>query len=172
MVKKLEIADQQFGRLTATRVREVFDYSPDTGVLTYKISRSRSPGGKAANARAVNGYVVVRLDGRLHGGHRIAWVHAHGELPSGEIDHINGDRADNRLSNLRDVSRAINNQNRRGPGTLSSSGFLGVSRFRDKWRAIIRVDGKKNYLGTFDTPQMAYEVYLEAKRRLHPGCEI
>lgn len=91
---------------------------------------------------------------------------------------MNGIITDNRFENLRDVSRLINMQNRRGAQKGSTCGVLGVGYDRRRpsrpFYARIRVPGMKygKFLGYFDTPDKASEVYLEAKRRLHDGCTI
>lgn len=97
-----------------------------------------------------------------------------GDWPAGNIDHVNGSRSDNRWSNLRVGSQALNAQNLRGPRRDNMIGLLGVSldKRRGTYRAQIMVDGKSRHLGTFGDPQSAHQAYLKAKRTLHPGCTI
>ena len=97
-----------------------------------------------------------------------------GKWPDGEIDHIDGNRANNRWSNLRDVHIVINAQNKRGPMAHNKSGFLGVSWNKKDcaYVARIKVDGKYLSLGYHQTPEAASAAYVEAKRRLHAGCTI
>ncbi len=83
-----------------------------------------------------------------------------------------GNRSNNRLSNLRDVSQAMNIQNERKPRSNNKSGFLGVKANRGLWKAEISIDGKTKFLGRFKTPEEAHQVYVEAKRKLHPGCTL
>lgn len=106
------------------------------------------------------------------------WVHkawdeqadSRGIVMLASIDHINGDRADNRIANLRQATTAENSQNERGPRAHATSGFLGVGWHaqQSRWRARITVNGKRRHLGLFDTPEAAYAAYVEAKRALHP----
>lgn len=96
----------------------------------------------------------------------------HGVMPIACIDHINGVRDDNKISNLRDVSVAENTQNQRHPNRVNKSGFLGVFKCRDKWRAAIELGGKTIAIGRFDSPELAHHAYIETKRRLHPGCTL
>ena len=93
------------------------------------------------------------------------------------VDHINGNRGDNRLCNLRDVSRKINTQNRKSASINNSCGLLGVSEHKGvgksgRFVAGIYIEGKRKHLGVFDTAQQAHEAYLTAKRKYHEGCTI
>lgn len=92
-----------------------------------------------------------RINGESLYAHRVAWALHHGEWPSGEIDHINGNRSDNRISNLRDVDHQTNMQNKAVYRT-NSSGCHGVSRKRStgRWQAAVTVDGKRIHLGSFE----------------------
>lgn len=167
--------------LSAQLVRELLDYCPETGALTWR-PRAGSPGnfnGKFAGKDAVHlesrGYVVLHMTAvGTYLAHRIAWLHAHGEWPAGQIDHINGIRHDNRLCNLRDVPPETNSENRtRANRNRSSRLPLGVYRGNGgKFVAQIRSRGEIRYLGRFSTPEEAHEAFLKAKRALHAGCTI
>ncbi len=151
--------------LTAERVREVLDYDPETGVFT-----RRGDTFKTVEHKHGLGYRTMRIDGSVLLSHRVAWLWVHGRWPVGEIDHINGVRDDNRLTNLRDVSRGYNMQNLKSAQSNNKhSGLLGVYRNRSKWIARIMVDGVYYHLGTFEIPEEAHQCYLGAKRLLHPG---
>lgn len=146
---------------------EKLDYSPATGEFRWKQS------GKRAGCRREDGYVMIRYEGVLRYAHRMAWSMIYGVDPSEHIDHINGVKGDNRISNLRDVSNQINAQNCRSAIRPSNkSGYRGVWVNGDKWQAVITLDGKRHCLGTYKTPEDAHHVYLAAKRRLHEGCTI
>lgn len=120
-----------------------------------------------------NGYVFVGIDHHVYTAHRLAWLMSYGRWPESGLDHINGDRADNRLSNLRAVSQAVNAQNQRRAHTDNASGFLGVTRVKDSavrpYVAQITHNGKVRRIGAFETPELAYAAYLEAKRLTHSG---
>lgn len=92
-----------------------------------------------------------------------------GSWPKDQIDHINGDRTDNRFSNLRDVTNEINNQNKKRAQSNNRLGLLGVCHHQGGFRARIAVNGKSKCLGVYLTPELAHQVYLDAKRRLHHG---
>lgn len=154
--------------LTAERARKCFTYNPLTGAL---VSRR----GKQIGYLASGNYLRVSVDGANYAAHRVVWLLLNGTWPDGYIDHINGVRTDNRIANLRDVSRTENNQNqRRAHSHNKSSGLLGASwHKRDKqWAAHISVNNKQKHLGNFATAEEAHAAYLIAKRLLHPGCTI
>lgn len=161
--------------LTAERVRELFDYDPETGELRWKVARRDSWQGRAAGTLKNNGYRYVKIDRRAYRAHRLVWLHWYGVWPEDQIDHTNGNRQDNRLSNLRSAAQSENQQNqRRASSNNRSTGLLGVSRpsGRSKYQAWIMAQGRNRYLGTFGTPEEAHAAYLAAKRQLHPGCTI
>lgn len=159
--------------LTAERLREVLDYNPDMGVFVWKVRTSTSVRiGDVAGTPTANGYLHIRIDRKHYYGHRLAWLCVYGTWPHGQIDHINGNRLDNRLVNLRDVPQKMNLENQRRAHSNSISGLLGVSPKRNRWKSSIRVAGKEHHIGTYDTPEEAHAAYIEAKRRLHSGCTI
>lgn len=152
-----------------TLIAQALRYNPDTGDLWW---RQRGRGrrlGKPAGFIHCNGYRRINIGGKFLFSHRIAWFLTNGVWPSGQIDHINGIRDDNRLVNLRDVEPFVNSQNQRKPQKGNKTGYLGVSRKGNRWRAHITVDGKRRCLGYFLTPEEAGSAYIEAKRSLHEG---
>lgn len=158
--------------LTAERLREVLKYDPATGVFTWLVRTSiRITVGKVAGVKNTPGYVVVGIDGRLYNASRLAWLYVKGEWPNGEIDHLNGIRHDNRFENLRDVTKAVNMQNRRRAPRHSKTGLLGVTKymFGDGFVTHISVAGKARHLGVYKTAQEAHDAYVKAKRQFHEG---
>jgi len=157
--------------LCAQELRDLLDYNPDTGVFTYRRSVPRRKAGAPAGGMN-DGYLRIRFAGMKHPAHRLAWLYVHGCMPSMDIDHIDGDRMNNRISNLREATRSVNAQNLHKPTAQSESGWLGVTKHFHKFQARIRVDGKLRHIGSFKTPEEAHSAYLEAKRRHHVGCTI
>lgn len=158
--------------LTAERLREVLHYDPETGVFTWRIDTNRrgdhgNAGGRAGGLDA-KGYVRITVDGCSVRAHRLAVLYVTGSKAPGMVDHINGDRTDNRWANLRIATPSGNAQNRRRATTGSTSGLLGAHRARQRWRAHIGIDGRNIHLGTYDTAAEAHAAYVRAKRVLHP----
>lgn len=108
-----------------------------------------------------SGYVDITIKRRQYQAHRLAWLYVYGEWPSGEIDHINEDRSDNRISNLRIATRS---QNVIRSNPRSKSGFKGVYQDGSRWSAQIRVDRKCIYLGSYGSPEEAADVVSRAHR--------
>ena len=142
----------KIGHMLALLEKLRFDY--ETGFFHLKTT------GRRAGAICKNGYVKLtfRVDGKREEitAHRLAWLMEYGSLPLGQIDHINQVKTDNRLSNLRDVSDAENKKNM-PIHPRNKSGISGVSwrESRQRWIAIVTVNGKSNYLGSFVDKNMA-----------------
>lgn len=152
-------------QLTQTELMRLVTYDPNTGCFT-RASGKRF--GRAVGSKTSNGYVHVFLAGKTYKAHRLAWLYEYGYWPNGQIDHINHDRADNRIINLRDVTCAANHQNRRRL-TKSASGVLGVTwHKRDKqWQAYIETNFKSRHLGYFKCLGAAIRARMTAEIQDH-----
>lgn len=158
--------------LTPERLREVLDYDPMTGVFSWKFARRGVRAGSTPGSILQNGYSYIRVDRTSYLTHRLVWLWVNGCWPDNHIDHIDGNRTNNRIENLRDASRSINNQNQRRAHLRSTSTMLGVYKDKKKWNAKIGLDGEVYNLGNYSTKEEAHEAYLGAKRLIHPGCTI
>lgn len=134
---------------------------------------TRHAGKEAGGTGSGDGYrrIQVIFDGRKYGVrcHRLIWFAAHGPGMPEMLDHMNGDRSDNRLFNLRPADKQLNAENQRTARSDNSLGVLGVSPHGNKFRAVIRSKGKRYHLGLFDSPEQAHAAYVDAKRRVHAG---
>jgi hypothetical protein len=169
-------------KITADRAKQLLIYDPVSGVLTRK-ERPRSDfsslnafavwnsrnAGNQITAIDEEGYVFACLDGCRYRAHRIIWLMVHGRWPT-VIDHQDGCRSNNALSNLREVTVRENNRNR-GIRSDNTSGVPGVYKRGERWQASIRCDGKSRSLGFFDTIQQASDARkaAEAKLGFHPN---
>ena len=130
--------------------------------------------GSVATRNKAKKYLELRPTGCRVLCHLAAWCYVFGDYPVGlQVDHIDGDEQNNRIANLRLVPVAQNAQNRRKASRNSKVGLLGVSRVASgKFVSQISVSGTTHRLGQFLTPEAAHEAYVQAKRRLHPGCTL
>lgn len=159
-------------RITAEQAAELLSYDPGSGEFRWKIARSYVVKvGQVVGSWDLHGYKTVRLNGRSYKLHRLAWLMTYGVWPAGDVDHINGIRHDNRISNLRDLPRGQNLENRWKPNPNKKSGLpLGVHKAKGgHYSARISVDNKSVILGTFVTVDDATAAYFAAKIRFHQG---
>jgi hypothetical protein len=150
-------------------LRVALSYDQCTGEFRWLTSPRKKSDlrGQIAGKIGTHGYRLIGFGGKLYSAHRLAWLYVHGEWPPGYIDHINHDRLDNRIDNLRCTNQSENTSNRSSP-RRDCNGMMGVQYNWKKWTAKIRVNGKVIYLGRFDTMEEAGRAYDEAVR-LHRG---
>lgn len=177
--------------VTPEMLSEFLSYDAETGALTWNKRADKwfrsGRYGQASEANRWNkiyagnpAFTSINDGGYLNGrvfnfgfrAHRVAWAIFYGKWPDDQIDHINGDRRDNRIANLREVTNAVNGRNQKLRST-NKTGAIGVhwSKVRKKWHARIMLNGKRTDLGCYDTFEEAVKVREEASRRLdfHPN---
>lgn len=150
--------------LTVQQLKSVLTYNPSSGYFVW--TQNASPGlvGKIAG-NLLNGYRVIEIHGGSYAAHRLAWLYVYSEWP-GAIDHINGDRDDNRIANLRKATASQNAANMNKP-ERNTSGLKGVQSLPNgKFAASITCQGKHHSLGRYDTKEEASAAYLVAAKRL------
>ena len=154
--------------ITSVRLNELMTYDATSGDLFWKVSiNHRAPIGALAGKKSISqGYRHISVDRISYKAHHLVWLWFNGSLPTHQIDHINGNRLDNRIENLRDVPQRVNTWNLQGAKKHSKSGLLGVDwkASHKKWRAQIRIDGRKVQLGLYPTAESAYAAYISAKQ--------
>lgn len=160
--------------ITQSQLKELFNYDADTGIFTRIKTICNCIAGSVAGSKHSHGYITIRVSKKRYYAHRLAWLYVYGSFPKNDIDHINGIKDDNRISNLRDVLHSVNIQNKNRALGNNTSGYLGVNFHKEnnKYRATICVDGTSSHIGYFINPELAYKAYLTAKRKLHAGCMI
>ena len=163
------MTDYNDGAVPVSIVADHLSYDAETGVFTSKTNRRNVMIGGTVGTKDRQGYIVTTIFKKPVKLHRAAWALTYGNWPSGQIDHINGDKADNRICNLREVTNVQNKQNTGKPAS-NTSGIMGVSFHKKsgKWAANIKVDGSSRYLGIYDRKSDAGAAYAAAKAKLHP----
>lgn len=152
--------------ITASELSSVLNYNPDTGVLRWTRRVANNVfAGMEAGTRNGQGYMVFMYRRTQLQAHRVAWALTHGDWPQLSIDHINGNRADNRLCNLREATHQQNCCNR-GPAPSNKCGLKGVRLKRGKWEACIWTGGRSVYLGRYESPEEAHTAYSKEATRL------
>ena len=152
--------------LTAEYLRSILHYDPETGIFTWKVSTSRRVKvGDVAGCSNGDGYLRLWLQSRLYLAHRLAWLYMNGEWPKDQLDHINRNRSDNRISNLREVTNKQNGQNK-SKSSNNTSGHAGVSwhKHGSKWQAHIKHNQKLIHLGCFNTIEEALSARKAAEK--------
>lgn len=149
---------------------DFIDYNPETGVFTWTKPRGRFSAlvGSRAGALREDGYRQIKINGKYIKEHRLAWYLTFGEWPPCEIDHIDGNRSNNAIANLRPATKADNAHNRR-LNKNSSTGVKGVSLHKQtgKYQATIMIGRSSVYLGLYETLGEAEEVVKAERERLH-----
>lgn len=152
-------------------LKTIVNYDKNTGEFTSSVVRGGKrkviPGQKLGSL-STKGYVQITIDGRSYGAHRLAWLYCFGFIPKGQIDHINGNRSDNRIENLRECSQSENNENLSNDSDRSSSCIVGVcyAPSRNRWIAYVKKNGKQ-VMRICMTKEDAIEKRKQLKRELH-----
>jgi hypothetical protein len=155
--------------ITQNYLKSILDYNPETGIFVWKVKFSKKINiGDVAGTKDSKGYIAIKVNKKTYASHRIAWLYIYGYIPEKQIDHINGNRVDNRICNLREATNQENQFNRQIQKN-NTSGVKGVcwSNQQNKWVARIRANGKRITLGLFDNLELAELVINEARLKYH-----
>ena len=144
--------------LTAEYVRNILDYNPETGDFIWKINKGSRAKKEMVAGTIRDGYIIIGINNKEYGAHRLAWLYMAGNWPKEYIDHINGIRGDNKWCNLRETSASQNLRNR-PKAKNNKSGHKGVFWCKNtkKWKAILS-------LGSFNTKEEAAKVYNKTEK--------
>jgi hypothetical protein len=157
--------------LTQERLKSVLDYDQNTGIFTRKIRTAQSVRvGDIAGYIRKDGYVFIGVNNTQYLAHRLAILYVFGYLPKNDTDHINGDRSDNRICNLRCATRSENLQNiKKQRVDNKSTGLLGAyfNKHNKRYYSRIALNGIDKFLGNFNTAEEANIAYLNEKRKIH-----
>ena len=142
--------------ITAEYVQSNMVYNHNNGTF-YKNN-------KKLGSEDEKGYIRIGINWRHYRAHRLAWLYVYGEWPNGQIDHINGDRSDNRIENLR---IATNGQNQHNKRIFNKIKGISVHKKSGKWHSRIMLDKKHISLGLYDCPAAASFAYQIASDKYH-----
>lgn len=163
-------------RLSQTQLKEVLYYSSKSGVFAWKVNRrgNARAGDIAGHSHPIGGRIFISVNGKKYPRSHLAWLYTFGVFPSHELDHIDGNCVNDKISNLRDVDHKTNLENRTRANrraTGRSSNLLGVSWKKDKskWVANISSGRVTKHLGYFENEIDAHKAYLIEKRKIHKG---
>jgi hypothetical protein len=154
--------------ITQAELKEFLHYNQEMGVFTWVKSKGAVKANSIAGTVMKKGYIRIKVSGGIYLAHRLAWLYVYGEMPKDQLDHINNDKADNRITNLREANN-YQNQYNKPKQPSNKSGYKGVSFHKDtgKWQAQIRVQGVNKYIGLFDTALEASLAYVNKACKLH-----
>ena len=163
VTRKTLSTDKDYTMLTQSELKRMFNYDPETGIVTRAIPMGMGNRFKVGSKVGTycNGYLTVRINNKNTRLHRLIWKLVYNDEPE-QIDHINGIRDDNRLCNLRAVTNSVNSKNVKLKAN-NKTGHFGVSYESNAWRARITVDGKKIHLGRFKTKEEAVNARKKAE---------
>jgi len=154
--------------LTQEEVKRIFKYDRKTGALIRRFSIGKAAAGTHSTCKDRDGYIVIGINTKLYRAHRVVWLYFHGQWPKNDCDHINRIKDDNRIQNLRDVTRSQNKQNQLVT-RVSKSGIKGVFWVVKigRWQAEIMHQGKSYILGRFVDIEDAAKAYKAAAKKFH-----
>lgn len=152
-------------KLTRETLQKYLVYFPESGLFVRRVDSRKARAGDIAGYIDPAGYCYIRICSIKYAAHQLAWLYTHGEYLIDELDHINGVKHDNRISNLRPANRSQNMANQ-GIAGHNTSGFKGVcyDKANDKWMAYIVQNRKFKNLGRYDTAEKAALAYDKAAK--------
>lgn len=140
-------------------------YDPVQGTFIWKISKRKTKKGQIAGRKHPKGYIQITINDHTYMAHRLAWLYVYKSWPTKQIDHINENKKNNRINNLRDISQTNNQFNQSNPQKNNTSGYRGVSlhKLSGLYRVQVMCKRKQYHIGYFKNIEEAYKAYLEAR---------
>lgn len=155
--------------ITQSELKELLNYNQDTGVFSWKVKKrgTRGINNQAGHTRK-NKYVVISINKKDYLAHRLAWLYVNGIFSKEYIDHIDNNPSNNAINNLRECSNAENQWNA-GLNMKNTSGVKGVyfHNLTRKWRATLRINGKRKYFGGFNNLEQARDFIVDYRTKNH-----
>lgn len=163
---KNKVSEYSATALTQEYLKSILDYDFDTGVFTWKVNKAQRTKIGDVAGWSYNGYREIEINNKKYKAHRLAWLYVHGEMPKNLIDHIDGDRSNNKISNLREATYQENSENYKTPKT-NKSGVKNVSWYKNlnKWVVSISVKKTAKTIGYYDDLELAELVAVEARNK-------
>jgi len=152
--------------LTQEYLKSILNYNLDTGIFTWKVNKSqRTKIGDFAGWLS-DGYIRIEINKKQYYAHRLAWLYINGETPKNLIDHIDGNKSNNKIYNLREATYQKNSENYKTPKT-NKSGVKNVSWYKklNKWVVSISIKNIKKTVGYFDDLELAELVAIEVRNK-------
>jgi len=152
--------------ITKEYLKLILDYNSDTGIFTWKFNKSKRVKAGDSAGWLYNGYRQIEINNKQYKAHRLAWLYVNGEMPTNLIDHIDGNRSNNKISNLREATYQTNSENYKTPKT-NKSGVKNVSWYKNlnKWVVSISIKKIKKTIGYFDDLEFAELVAIETRNK-------
>ena len=149
-------------------LKQRLTYDEKTGVFRAKINNGCNKAGFVVGSMNGNGYIQIMLNGKLYLAHRLAWLYINGEFPKGSLDHINRNKDDNRIDNLRVCTLSQNSQNT-NICRNNKSGFKGVhfNKAKNRWVSKAMIKGVSYHIGNFIELDMAAKAYENFAKQMH-----
>ncbi len=135
-------------KLTQEYVHELFCYDYDTGKLYWRVNKSNGRKGNEVGTDDGRGYLKTSINKKMYKLHRIIYLYHHGYIPENDVDHEDRDRKNNKIHNLREISKSCN-VNNQGLSKTNTSGVKGICRYKGKWRSRICINKKELCLGSY-----------------------
>ena len=147
--------------ITHSELLEACIYDSNSGSLIWKTPGKKRIVGKKVGSVALTGYLETSINYSRQLVHRLVWLYHYGTFPKGALDHINHNRLDNRIENLREVTNSQNNYNQSKRTQKTTSRYRGVSweTRRGSWKAAINKEGTYYYIGNFKSEEIAAKEY-------------